>query len=213
MNHFKLRIRSLLTLALVLVISLSGCGWKPRMLHPYTYSTGKVLDKGKTEVSVYAPYGAGGSVAHGIAPGLEVRLAGGVEGDDIYGGQISFIKSLTRRETVFSSASIGYDLYSADEHDFSGYRFILGYTMSLYSRGGGVSLHLPLKLSYVDYDWPDGAPNHLTSGAGVVFVPGIGVSAQSDHVALRIAFNAPTRRYIEDMELYPAGGFQIALKF
>jgi hypothetical protein len=213
--HRPGRVIGVLVLVLGAALTLSGCNWEPRVMHPDMYASGKVMPGGKVEVAAGVIPGA--SIDLGLGGGMQLHAYGGYTGDDIYAGELGLTRSLVTRRNVYSSLCVGYGLLWADDHEYNARRAHLGHTVSVYTKNERFALHLPLKVYWLEYDWtrpvvyPD-EPSRLRDD-GIVVVPGIGGSIQGEHAALRLGMSVPLREDIGRTELFPALGAQVAVRF
>jgi hypothetical protein len=209
-----------ISVALVAAILLSGCTWEPRMFHPDIYSSGKVLEKGKTEVA--AQVVPGGQITCGVGKDAEIKGFVGIMGDDIWGGDITLTKSVYQKSLLYSSLSLGAGAFKADKHDFDGYRLSAGWTGSVYTRNGRFAVHVPFKVYWTHYQWR-GLTEFLwinqtgpwidVENDGVYGVIGLALSVQGKNLALRWGINAPLHERLGEIDFIPMAGLQAAVKF
>ncbi len=228
MNHLNqlkhwprsVSIAGLICLALTMA-GLAGCAWQPKMFHPNDFDSGKALEKKQVEIAVQT-FGAG--INYGFGAGFEGQLTVAVDGEEIAGIELAFKRSLRARDNAFAAGIVGVERFDASSsHDFSGHRFMAGLTGSVYTQSGRFGLHLPLKVYYMSYDYDGYVVEHAINresyvhlddqDEGGVFVPGIGMSVEGEHVAFRAVGNLPMREHVGKIEMLPYLGFRLGVKF
>ncbi|MCP4685627.1 MAG: hypothetical protein GY867_09295 [bacterium] len=210
----------LLLMVAVFAVSLGGCTWQPKMFHPHAFDSGRTLPQGDVEIALQT-FGAG--ISYGFGAGFEGRLAAALDGEEIGGVELALARTLRTRENAFASGMIGLEWFDASSPDFSGFRFVTGLTGSVYTQNRRFGLHLPLKVYYMSYNYEGYYIEGLHIGEsyvhvddqdeGGVFVPGIGLSVEGEHVSFRAAGNLPMREYIGKVEMLPFVGFRLGVKF
>lgn len=163
------------------------------MFHENAFQTGKILDKGETEVGVHLPLNA--TVAHGfLESGFEFRGFAGYSGWNTAGIGIAMGKAITKGDLFFSSGTADAELFFNTGHNFAGMRFTGTYALGWYPIDQ-FGLYVPLKVGFLFYDL-DGA-----KGNGFFFVPGLGLSFEipkDDKTAVfRIGVNYPFPELID----------------
>jgi len=200
----------------LVTLALSGGCWNPMMVHPYVYETGRVLEAGRVEVA--GQVFPAGTVEAGLGKGLAVRGSYGYVGDDVVGWGGEVTRSIFSGPPYFVSLTGGGEWFESDKHDFSGRRWFGGLTGSFYPGSGRFGVHLPLRVYSMSYDWGAefdewiGTSPDPESGEGVVFVPGIAFSIEGDHVAFRFGGSVPTSDFLDDVDLLPYVGVQLAVR-
>jgi len=207
-------VAGLLCLTLAIAV-LGGCVWQPKMFHPNDFDSGRVLPKGQTELAVQT-FGAG--VNYGFGAGFEGQLTVAMDSEEIGGVELAFKRSLRSRDNAFAAAIVGVEWFDASSHDFSGHRFVAGLTGSVYTENERFGLHLPLKVYYMRYDYRGfNRSDHYIfvddQDDGAVFVPGIGLSVEGEHLTFRTAGNLPMREHVGKIEMLPYVGFRLGVKF
>lgn len=153
------------------------------MFYPYTFQTGKVLEQGKNEIGVHIP--ANVTIARGILrSGLELRAGAGLSGLDIFGANLGLGKSVTRSTHLFSSGYADTEIFFNSEHEYAGMRFTGTCALGYYFRND-FGVFAPIKAGYLFYDLAG------SKGGNVVFVPGLGITYERRHVAVRLTGNVP----------------------
>jgi hypothetical protein len=200
----------------LLALVLSGGCWTPKMVHPYIYESGRVLQAQRVELA--GQFFPAGSVAAGLGQGFAVRASYGYVGDDVVGWGGELTRSLYSRAPYYVSATAGGEWFESDDHDFSGRRWFGGLTGSWYPGSKCFGVHLPLRVYSMSYNWGThfiewgGTRLEPEVGDGVVFVPGIAVSFEGDHVAFRMGASGATVDYLDGIDLWPYVGAQVAIR-
>lgn len=163
------------------------CAWQAKMFHENAFQTGKILDKGETEVGIHLPLNA--TVAHGLLEsGFEFRGFAGYSGWNTGGIGIAMGKAITKGDLFFSSGTADAELFFNTAYNFAGMRFTGTYAIGYYPKDC-FGIYVPLKVGFLFYDL-DGA-----KGNGFFFVSGLGLSFEipkDDKTAVfRIGANYP----------------------
>ena len=201
--------------AILAVLLFVGC-WNPLMVHPYIYESGRVLEARRVEVA--GQFFPAGSAAVGLGKGFSARATYGFVGDDVVGPGFELTRSIYSGDPFYVSATVGVDRFWAIDHDYDGHRWFGGITGSWYPGSRRFGLHLPLRVYRMSYDWGsyfDESSNHYPeseSGNGVVVVTGLVFILELAQLAVRGGVSRQNVDHIDNVELIPYWGVQVALR-
>lgn len=174
-----------------------GCRWTPNVYHHTAFQTGKVLESGQMAVggqgAILYIVPTDFALSRGFPYGVELRGTIGITGIEVYGGGVELIKSVSKGNWLYTSASVDVDVFGNTGKSFLGYRGSVGYSLGFY-RTPRFGFYLPLKLYWMMYNWNDideytGLGDESCSD--FIFVPGIGLSWEYEHFIFRFAVNVP----------------------
>ena len=203
----------------MVVLLCAGC-WNPRMVHPYTYTSGKVAKPVQAVFSGQMLPGAwtGGSVGMSLGKGFAIEGTYGYTGEDVLGGGFELTRSVMGGKTRYLSFTGGVDWFKNDEHEYDGHRIFFGPTLSWYPANRKFGLHFPFRAYYMDYHWGigwnEGTTSEISEASGVKWfgVAGLGLSFDYSRLTLQAAMNVPTVKWIDEVEIYPYIGARVSLR-
>ena len=217
-NRRSNRVVGLVAAASIILLCV-GC-WNPRMVHPYTYATGRVAKPGQAALSGQMLPGAwmGGSAGVSLGKGFALEGTYGYTGEDVFGGGFELTRSIIEAKPRYVSFTAGADWFNNNEHDYDGYRVFFGPTLSIYPGGRKLGVHIPLRAYYMDYQWGigwnEGTTSEISEASGVKWfgVAGVGLSFDYSRLTLQAAMNVPTVKWIDEVEIYPYIGARVSLR-